>query len=293
MSTLLNQRTIAAEAVFSGKALQTGHEAIVRCRPAGPDTGIVFTRTDIPGHPSVRLSGKSISRSRLRRSAVRSGRAEVQTIEHFVAALWCLGVDNIAVEINGPELPALDGSARDFLSALKRAGTAEQANQRQVIKVTEPVLVQDKGRSLGIYPDNIFSVSYLIDYPVRSIGREQYEAKLDSETFEKEIAPARTFCLKKEARILLKLGLGRGATTENTLVMDEDGPIGTSLRFPNEPVRHKVLDLVGDLYMLGAPVIGKVVAEKSGHSLNAMLVKELYERYIKKDEERRRRGNSD
>ena len=125
-----------------------------------------------------------------------------------------------------------------------------------------------------------FSISYTIDYDVASIGRKEFSIYLDQQSFEKEIAPARTFCLKEEAAALLKAGLGRGANTDNTLVMADDGPVGTTLRFPDEPVRHKILDLIGDLYILGRPVIGKITANKSGHSLNAELVKRIYEKHM-------------
>lgn len=238
----------------------------------------------MPGKPEFRLSGAALSPSRTRRSTVKGGKAEVQTVEHFLAALWCLGIDNIRVEVFGAELPALDGSAKAFIDELRKADIRGLDVPKQYVRIEEPIVIKEKERSLSIFPDDMFSVSYLIDYPVRSIGRETFEMRMDQDSFAREVAPARTFCLKKEAELLLKLGLGKGATTQNTLVMDENGPMKTALRFPNEPVRHKVLDLVGDLYTLGVPVIGRVVAEKSGHALNARLVKEIYERYLKKDE---------
>jgi UDP-3-O-[3-hydroxymyristoyl] N-acetylglucosamine deacetylase/3-hydroxyacyl-[acyl-carrier-protein] dehydratase len=283
---VLNQGTIGKEVSFGGKALQTGRETRVVCRPSAPDSGIVFRRSDNPSSSPVRLSGSMISDSHRRRSTVGTGRAQVQTVEHFLAALWCLGIDNIEVEVNGPELPALDGSAREFITELKKAGISGSDKPRCYVKVTEPIIIKDGSRSLAAYPADNFSVSYTIDYPVKSIGREVMELELGGDVFEKEIAPARTFCLKKEAEFLLKLGLGRGATMENTLVMDETGPMGTTLRFKNEPLRHKMLDLVGDLYLLGRPVVARIVGEKSGHSLNAKLVKELYKRYVEPEGQR-------
>jgi UDP-3-O-acyl-N-acetylglucosamine deacetylase len=136
---------------------------------------------------------------------------------------------------------------------------------------------------ITVYPGRSFSVSYLIDYSVNSIGRQVFDIGLDPDSFEKEIAPARTFCLKAEAEALLKAGLGQGATTDNTLVMGEEGPVGTELRFSDEPVRHKILDLVGDFYLLGRPVLGRIVAEKSGHNLNAKMVRRIYEKYVNKE----------
>lgn len=277
-----NQRTIGKNVRFSGKALQTGHLVNVVCKPAEPETGIVFSRTDLPGEPVLRLSDAIFSDTRQRRSTIGAGPQAVQTVEHFLAALWGLSIDNITVEIDGPELPAMDGSALEFFKNLKNAGRTEQSPLRRSIKVLEKEKVEENGRSLAIMPADVFSVSYLIEYGVSSIGREVFDINFERDSFEKEIAPARTFCLKDEAEALLRAGLGEGATLKNTLVLDDSGPIGTEFRFPNEPVRHKILDLVGDLYMLGRPVIGRVVAERSGHGLNARMVKLLYEKYVKK-----------
>jgi len=140
----------------------------------------------------------------------------------------------------------------------------------------------DGEASIKISPADNFEVSYLIDYNIPCIEREVFSIKLNKESFEKEIAPARTFCLKAEAEALLKAGLGKGADLKNTLVLDADGPIGTEFRYPNEPVRHKILDLVGDFYMLAAPVVAKVEAKKSGHALNAKMLKYIFEEYIQK-----------
>jgi UDP-3-O-acyl N-acetylglucosamine deacetylase len=275
------QRTIASEAVFSGKALQTGREASVICRPASAGAGIIFNRTDLPGSSGICLSDAVFSADHARRSVIGEGAYAVQTVEHFLAALWALGIDNLSVEVDGPELPAMDGSALEFFRILESAGSREQSLDRGPIVVLEEERVEDGDRSITAIPADIFSVLYLIDYPCPSIGRETFDISLDRDTFEREIAPARTFCLKAEADALIKAGLGKGATLENTLVMGEDGPVGTALRFPNEPVRHKVLDLVGDLYMLGRPLIGRFIAEKSGHALNGMMVRKIYEKYVK------------
>ncbi len=250
-------------------------------RPALEGAGIVFKRIDLCGAPRVRLRDALFSDGEARRTTIGAGPAAVQTVEHFLAALWALEIDNLEVDIKGQELPAMDGSALGFLEPLKEAGIAEQTEARKVIKVTEPERVEEGNSSLSLIPDDSFNVSYFIDYDVPSIGRKKFEIDLDHDSFEKEIAPARTFCLKKEAEALLASGLGQGATLENTLVMGDDGPVGTTLRFPDEPVRHKILDLVGDLYMLGRPVIAKVVAERSGHSLNSQMIKLLYEKYVK------------
>ena len=279
MSTSADQKTIAREVQFSGKALQTGREVNAVCRAAEPNTGIVFKRTDLSDTPVLRLSDAVLSGSHMRRSTIGAGVLEVQTPEHFLAALWALEIDNLVVELDGAELPALDGSAIGFFKPLKEAGFLGQSSPRRPIKIREEERVEEKGSSLTVLPGDVFAVSYLIEYDVPSIGREVFDITPDRDLFEKEIAPARTFCLKQEAETLLKAGLGRGATLENTLVMDDSGPVGTTLRFPNEPVRHKVLDLIGDLYMLGRPIIGRIVAEKSGHGLNAEMVRKIYDKY--------------
>ncbi|MFQ5953108.1 MAG: UDP-3-O-acyl-N-acetylglucosamine deacetylase [Candidatus Omnitrophota bacterium] len=277
----MNKKTIEKEVSFSGKALQTGEEVRVTCKPAGPDAGITFRRVDLENKPEMQLKGAGFIDVGHRRSVIGSDSATVQTVEHFLAALWGLEIDNILIEIEGAELPALDGSAMAFVKLLKEAGTVEQSVSREFVKITRKEEIKEGDSSIAVYPADSFSVSYLIDYNVGSISREVFDIELDKDSFEKEIAPARTFCLKEEAEALLRAGLGQGATLENTLVMDEKGPVGTTLRFPNEPVRHKVLDLVGDFYLFGRPVLGKVVAEKSGHSLNVKMIQRLYEKFLK------------
>ena len=274
------QKTIKNEIKFSGKALQTGVQVEVICRPQMADSGIVFARKDLgPGEP-MRIGAALISESGERRSSVGFGPAAIQTVEHFLAALWGAGIDNILVEVYGEELPGLDGSALEFYNLIQEAGTEILDIEKKTVKIISPITVEEGGASLTIEPSEGLSVSYFIDYDCPAIGKEEFDIDLNIESFEKEIVPARTFCLKKEAEALLAAGLGKGATYENTLVMDKDGPIGTSLRFPNEPVRHKILDLVGDLYMLGISVEGRIRASKSGHKLNAKLVKEIYRQYI-------------
>lgn len=279
------QRTITGEVLLEGKALQTGRACRMLLRPAPAGSGIVFKRIDLDGEPELRLEEAVISGEYKRRSTIALGRAQVQTVEHFLAALWGLGVDNLIIELDGPELPAMGGSAIEFLDSLKEAGLKEQAENRQYIRIDEKIEVTDGERSLAVYPADSFSVSYDIDYEnVPCIKREVFEIELTADSFREKIAPARTFCTKKEAILLFLAGIGRGANFNNTLILGNKGPVGTSFRFPNEPVRHKVLDLVGDFYMLGKPVIGRVVAKRSGHVLNAEMIRKIHEKYIQKAE---------
>lgn len=283
------QKTIAKDISFSGKALQTGKQCKVNCKPLPQGEGIVFKRIDLKNAQPIHLGKPACENSYKRRTAI-GGTSGVQTVEHLLAALWAVGVDNILVEVDGAELPALDGSAIEFFNIIKDAGITEQRLEREYIKILEEISVEEKKRKIKIVPADNFSVSYLIDYKIPSIGCKNFDITLNGEIFEKEIAPARTFCLKREAILLRLLGFGRGATYENTLIMGKKGPIRTSLRFEDEPLRHKILDLVGDLYMLGRPIMGKIVAEKSGHALNAKLVEKIYQKYVSKKKRQRRKN---
>ncbi|MFH1846543.1 MAG: UDP-3-O-acyl-N-acetylglucosamine deacetylase [Candidatus Omnitrophota bacterium] len=274
------QHSITKEVCFSGKTLQTGTNVHVKCKPADINSGIIFQRTDLPENPLLRLQDALFSDTRERRSTIALGTFEVQTVEHFLAALWGLKIDNIKIEIDGIELPAMDGSAKGFMDVLKTAGRVEQDAVQKIIKIQEQEKIEENGKSLTIVPYDGFYVSYYIDYKTASIGKEKFEIDLNPDSFENQIAPARTFCLKEEAEALLRAGLGKGADYQNTLVLEDNGPIGTTMRFPNEPVRHKILDLVGDFYMLGYCIQGKVSAEKTGHSLNAKMLKLIYEKYV-------------
>jgi UDP-3-O-acyl N-acetylglucosamine deacetylase len=276
------QKTIREKVVFSGKALQTGRKSRLVCRPAEAGEGISFRRMDLEGAPRVRLSDAIFSGALSRRSTIGTGKVQVQTVEHFMAALWALGVDNMEAEIEGEELPAVDGSALGFLRPLKDAGSVEQRMAREYIKILRPIEIREKESSISIMPAEKLSVSYFIDYGECCVKKGKFEIDLDGDSFEREIAPARTFCMKKEALLLFLSGMGRGATLKNTLVLGKRGPLGTQFRLPDEPVRHKVLDIVGDLYMLGRPVLGRIKAERSGHRLNSMLVKKIYEEYVER-----------
>lgn len=276
----LKQRTLKQEAVFRGKGLQTGKRSEMICRPSRAGSGIRFTRADVCGCPEMNLTDGLFLEGNTRRTEIGFSGVKLQTLEHFVAALWGLGIDNLKVDVDGPELPAMDGSALAFLSGLKAAGYLEQDPLRRYIKITEPLFASDGERKISVLPDDRFSVSYTIDYNIDCLKKETFRIDLDGESFEKEIAPARTFCMKREALLLFLSGLGRGANFENTLILGKKGPMGTRFRFPNEPVRHKVLDLVGDMYMLGIPVIGRFNCEKSGHAINARILRKIHSKYV-------------
>jgi len=276
---LKEQKTIAKRFSLEGKGLQTGKPVKVFFYPAKENEGIIFIRRDLKNSPLIR-SGDISTLVADRRSKVGKGSIYVETVEHIMAAFWGKEIDNIRVELDNSEMPATDGSAKEFLEAITVAGVKSQGSPRKIIEIKEPIWVEEKKSFLGIFPHSNFKISYLLEYQVPSIGRQFFSKVIDYEIFKEELAPARTFCLKEEAEVLLKMGYGKGANYKNTLVMDKDGPLENKLRFPGEPVRHKVLDLIGDLYLLARPLKARVIAVRSGHALNLELVKKIKEKYL-------------
>jgi UDP-3-O-[3-hydroxymyristoyl] N-acetylglucosamine deacetylase/3-hydroxyacyl-[acyl-carrier-protein] dehydratase len=283
---MIKQRTIAKEYTLSGKGIHTGHQVNVTFKPAKANEGISFVRTDKPelvmklGDMNV-ISGGDAGRY----SALKNGDAMIYTVEHLVGALAGLGIDNIAVFVDGDEMPGLDGSAAEYVKALKGAGIVELEADKNYFEIKEPVCVSKNGASVMIVPADDFKVSYALEYP-HPMLKQSVTFTLTPEIFERDIAGCRTFCLKEEADALLAKGLGQGATTTNTLVFGPSGVVDNQLRFADEAGRHKVLDCIGDLYLLGLPIKGHVFAFKSGHNLNRELLKKIAEQ--KKKYEARR-----
>lgn len=278
------QRTIRKQVTVDGIGLQTGKKVRLTLRGSSIDSGISFLRTDLPDKPSLSLRSIDLSDSVSgeRRTTLGLGPVQIQTTEHLLAAFSGLAIDNAVVEIDNSELPGLDGSAKSFADIIKEAGILEQDADKRYLKIDKAVWCAGKDSLIIVLPDEEFRVSYILSYNAPSVGTQFYSIVVNEGNFEKEIAPARTFCLEEEAAELLKRGLGKGADYNNTLIMGKSGPVKTTLRFPDEPVRHKILDLIGDLYILGIPVIGHVIAIKSGHALNMELVKKLKMGAIKK-----------
>ena len=271
------QRTVAKDVAFSGVGLHTGESVAMRVVPAPADTGVVFIRTDLPHRPAIPATADhavDVGRAARRTTIAKDG-VEVQTIEHFMAALWGLGIDNVYVEVSGAELPGLDGSAMPFVQQLAAIGTTEQRAPRKSFVVREPVTVEDGDSSITIVPDRELSVAYTLSYPHPMLRSQFVTFGRNGQPFAEVIAPARTFCLLEEAEALRVKGFGKGASYDNTLVIGNGGVIENTLRFDDEFARHKVLDLLGDLSLLGATVQGRVIAVKSGHSLNIKLVRKL------------------
>lgn len=274
------QKTIAKEISFSGIGLHTGNQSRVTLKPAESDTGIIFVRKDLPDSPRIKACVENMvpAEKLPRRTSVEKGQACVQTVEHLMAALSGLGVDNLYVEVDSNELPGLDGSSRSFVEFIGQAGTKELDKEQESFALKEPIRIEEGGASIVIEPANEFKISYTLDYAKSLPKTEFIGLTINPESFQKEIAPARTFCLESESAELKRQGLGLGANYENTLVLDKAGQvIKNKVRFSDEAVRHKVLDLMGDLFFLGAPLKAHIKAFKSGHSLNLRLVKKLAE----------------
>lgn len=237
---------------------------------------MVFVRTDLERPVRMPALVQHITK-RARRSTLRAGADSVETIEHCMAAIHGLGIDNIQIDIAGGELPGVDGSCLPYVEVLQKAGLKELDLEKQFLRISEPVEVSDGSSTLVASPSSgdEFQIIFDLDYgPNTPIGHQLFSYTLGND-FPDQIAPARTFVLKQEAEMLRQRGLGLHLQPGDVLVLDQNGPIGTQYRFPDECVRHKVLDLIGDLYLLGCSIRGKIIAYKSGHSLNHMLVRRL------------------
>ena len=278
------QRTIAEEARLTGIGLHSGESVNVVFKPAPPDSGMVFVRTDLEGRPQLRAHPDRLCQ-RMRRTAMADGDVEVHTTEHFLAAASGLGVDNLIIEIDNVELPGMDGSAIDFASCLREAGIVEQDAARKEYTVTEPVAISAGNASIIALPyrDGLKITYTLDDHGGVFTGTRMVEIEVGEDSFIERIASARTFCLAKEVEMLRAAGLGKGANYDNTCVFDGDKVVNTELRYPDEPARHKVLDLIGDLAMATRRINGHIVAVRSGHRENMALVKELNRRIVEED----------
>ena len=273
---MTKQKTIRRAISCSGIGLHSGEEIRMRIIPAPEGSGIVFVRTDldalaIPADPAHIVSTYLST-------TIGAQGATVQTVEHLLAAISAMEIDNLIVELDGAEVPVFDGSSAPFVSLLLEAGTKHQEKEKHFIKVTEPITVSEGGKYITIRPASSLTVSYHIDFDHPLISKQSYRYRHSCKTFIKEIAPARTFGFLKEVESLQAQGLARGGSLENAIVIGEDRILNTQgLRFPDEFVRHKILDLVGDLSLLGASIQGEIDAFCSGHQLHTKLIREILE----------------
>jgi UDP-3-O-acyl N-acetylglucosamine deacetylase len=274
------QRTIAAPAEVSGVGFVTGKTIQLRFTPAPASTGVVFVRTDLGADARIAAHVSQVTGVERRTTLGQAPRC-VSLVEHVLAALAGLKIDNCFVELNGPEPPGLDGSAKGFAEALVDAGIVVQPAKKQIWAVTEPAGVTRDGASLTLYPSSSpkLRVSYLLDYgPQSPIQRQAYSADITPDVFLHDIAPCRTFVTQDEALQLRQQGLGANTKVDDLVVFGRRGPIGNTLRCADEPARHKALDLIGDLALTGMEFCGHLVAYRSGHALNVELALALCER---------------
>ncbi len=272
------QRTLKSPVEYRGIGLHSGKEIRIVVRPAEVGTGVSFVRTDIEDHPVVRAHGANM-KARQRRTCIQDGRAEVYTCEHLLAALFALGIDNAIIEIDGEEVPGLDGSASEFFRGLRDSGTVEMRAPRAVYAVKQPIYVRDGQASIVALPGSgRLTIEYHFDYQGKNgsvpPARQIVGFELSAESFERDIAQARTFVFAHEVEALRAAGLGKGATAQNTLVVGPDGP-PNPLRWDDELARHKILDLIGDLANAGVDLDAHIIAVRSGHGLNMTLVQRI------------------
>ena len=272
------QRTLRQATMVTGRGYRTGQEVRVCFRPAPPDTGIVFVRDDLPAGDAIPARVDQVSCTQRRTTLGHLVRVEM--VEHVLAALWGLKIDNCYILTDGPELPGMDGSAQHFVEALHRAGVSVQDSMKGIWTVQQPLSVQDDRGSLTLYPasDNQLHVSYLLDYGLAApIPPQRHSETLTPQSFSANLAGCRTFLLEAEAEALRRQGIGQHISPADLLVFGRNGPVANRLRYADEPCRHKILDIVGDIALLGQDLAGHLIGCRSGHSHNVALVRNIVE----------------
>ena len=274
------QRTLKSSIGCTGIGLHSGAKMTMVLHPAEPNSGIRFRRIDVPGKGAVIPAlWSSVGDTRMNTCLTNEDGVVVGTVEHLMSALAGMGVDNCLIEINGPEVPVMDGSAAPFLFLIECAGLVEQSVARRAIRVLKRIAIKDGDRSVSLTPSAGSSLRFEIDFDSQAISRQEMFINLGNGTFKTEIARARTFGFEQEVAMLRKAGLARGGSLDNAVVIDSTGTRvlnDEGLRFANEFVRHKVLDAVGDLYLAGAPIIGHFHGIRSGHALTNQLLRALF-----------------
>ncbi len=270
-----SQRTVGGRASVMGVGLHTGLESTLTFEPAPEDSGVVFVREDLPGSPVIPADITHVVDT-ARGTNLGIDGVRVMTVEHVLASVAGLGIDNLVVKLNGVEAPVVDGSALPFVNALRSAGIVEQGREKRPLEIKETVSFERDGVTIVLLPYDGFKVSFLIDYRHKILGTQYASFEISDAVFAKEIAPARTFTFLYEVEMLQKAGLIKGGSLENAVVIGDDGILNKDpLRFGNEFVRHKIVDLIGDLFLLGVPLNAHVIAAKSGHAANVEIVRLL------------------
>jgi UDP-3-O-[3-hydroxymyristoyl] N-acetylglucosamine deacetylase len=283
----LKQRTLGREASFSGKGLFTGEAAHLVLLPAPAGHGIVFKRLDCPGSPSLRATLEAV-KATPRCTILGNDKIQVHTVEHLLSALRAMHVDNVLVTLTGPEIPIADGSAAPFVEMIKEAGVEDLEEERKVHLLSSPLFFSHGDVHLVALPAQEFRVSYTLHYPHSPIiGSQFYSFLLDEESYEREIAPSRTFCLYEEIAPLLEKGIIKGGGLDSAVILTEDRVLNPEgLRFSDEMVRHKILDLIGDFSLMEVPLLAHILAIRSGHSTNIAFAKLLLNQIKKRGSSR-------
>jgi UDP-3-O-[3-hydroxymyristoyl] N-acetylglucosamine deacetylase/3-hydroxyacyl-[acyl-carrier-protein] dehydratase len=295
----MKQQTIRRVVSFTGTGLHSGQECTLTFRPAGSDAGVSFARSDLPGCPRVRVCADNAvdDSSGLRRTILRSGPAEVHTVEHVLAAVAGLGIDSLLIETSGAEVPEpSDGSAEPFAALLEQAGIKELNAEREPFVIRRPVVYARDGVEIVGFPGEGLKLAFTIQFDNPVLGTQHVSVDVNPQTFRAEIASARTFVLYRDIEQLRARGMIKGGTLQNAVVVQDDGIMNQEpLRFPDEFVRHKVLDLLGDLFLLGRPLQGHIHAVRSGHFHNLQFVRALAEQHsgVAEYEELRRETHFD
>lgn len=271
----MQQRTLQNKVHLEGQGLHTGSLVKLDIHPAPENSGIQFCRVDLDPQLRVKAVVENVRSDEARQTALVVGSGLVRTIEHLMAAFHGMGIDNALVEIDGDEVPGLDGSSRSFVDAFLTVGLVEQQAPRKWIDITGPVVLDKGDQSLLILPAPALRISYTLSYRHKDLQDQYASLAILPEIFERELASARTFCLKEEALYLQSQGFGKGANPQNTLIFENNLPMENKLRFSDEACRHKILDLLGDLFLAGGFVRGHVIAVRSGHGLNLEFVRKL------------------
>jgi UDP-3-O-[3-hydroxymyristoyl] N-acetylglucosamine deacetylase len=277
---MLKQRTLKNTIKTTGVGLHTGARVEIVLRPAAPNAGIVFHRVDLETPVSIPADALHVGETRLSSTLKHDG-AAISTVEHMMSALAGLGIDNIHIDVAGPEIPIMDGSAGPFVFLLQSAGIVEQDAPKRYLRVVEAVEVRDGDKWARFEPFNGFKLDFTIDFPHPMFGSENRHVVIDfaEHSYVKEVARARTFGFMQDLEAMREAGLGLGGSLQNAVVLDETGVLNSEgLRYDNEFVKHKVLDAIGDLYLLGHPLIGQYTAFKSGHGLNNAVARALLAR---------------
>ena len=267
------EQTIRTSVECKGVGLHSGAPVRLRILPAPPGSGIVFHRTDLDGF-EVEATGRNIARVSYATSLMKKG-VLISTTEHLLSAFIGTGIDNAIVELDNLELPILDGSARPFVEMIQKAGIRKQRRPRSYMRIKREIELREGNKFIAVYPADSYSVSYTINFPHPMIGKETFRVDLSDGNYLREIAPARTFGFLHEADAMRQQGLIRGASTDNAIVLTRDQVMNPPLRYVDEFVRHKVLDLIGDLALVGRQILGSIVADRAGHAMHSALVSRL------------------